>query len=35
MGTLGSNCLYNIDHFKLYGVELEAAIRLGERFKAS
>jgi outer membrane receptor for ferrienterochelin and colicin len=35
MGTLGSNCLYNIDHFKLYGVELEAAIRLGERFKAT
>jgi len=35
MGTLGSNCLYNIDHFKLYGAELEAAIRLGERFRAT
>jgi len=34
-GTLGSNCLYNIDHFKLYGVELEAAIHLGERFRAT
>jgi len=32
---LGSDCLYNIDHFKLYGAELEAAIRLGERFRAT
>ena len=35
MGTLGSNCLYNIDHFKLYGAELEAAIRLGDKFRAT
>lgn len=32
---LGSNCLYNIDHFKLYGVELEATIPLGEKFRAT
>lgn len=31
----GSNCLYNIDHFELYGGELEAAIRLGERLRAT
>jgi iron complex outermembrane receptor protein len=34
-GTLGSNCLYNIDHFKLYGIELEASFHLGERFRAT
>ena len=32
---IGSDCLYNIDHFKLYGVEIEAAIRLGKRFRAT
>ncbi|HDH87168.1 MAG TPA: TonB-dependent receptor [Desulfobacteraceae bacterium] len=32
---IGSNCLYNIDHFKLYGGEIEAAVRLGERFRAT
>jgi iron complex outermembrane receptor protein len=34
-GTLSSNCLYNIDHFRLYGAELEATIPLGERFLAT
>jgi len=34
-GTLGSNCLFNIDHFKLYGIEFEAAIRLGNRFQGT
>ncbi len=33
--AFGSNCLYNIDSFKLYGAELEAAIRLRERFRAT
>ncbi len=33
--AFGSNCLYNIDHFKLYGAELEAAIRLGDKFRAT
>ena len=33
--AFGSNCLYNIDHFKLYGVELEATINLGKRFRAT
>lgn len=32
---LGSDCLYNIDHVKLYGAELEASIRLGDRFRAT
>jgi outer membrane receptor protein involved in Fe transport len=32
---LGSDCLYNIDHFKLYGAELEASIKLGDRFSAT
>ena len=32
---IGSNCLYNIDHFKLYGGEIEAAIRLGEKFRVT
>ncbi|GAB6163945.1 hypothetical protein JCM12298_31050 [Desulfothermus naphthae] len=32
---IGSNCLYNIDHFKLYGFEIEAAVRLGERLRAT
>ncbi|VBB41523.1 TonB-dependent receptor (fragment) [uncultured Desulfatiglans sp.] len=32
---LGSGCLYNIDHFKLYGGELEAAVRLGPRLRAT
>jgi len=32
---LGSDCLYNIDHFKLYGAEVEATIRLGGRFRAT
>jgi iron complex outermembrane receptor protein len=27
---LGSNCLYNIPHFKLYGGEIEASLRLGK-----
>lgn len=35
MGTFGSNCLYNIDHVKLYGAELEAAIHLGEKCTAT
>jgi iron complex outermembrane receptor protein len=35
MGTLGSNCLYNIDHVKLYGAELEAAIHPGEKCTAT
>ena len=26
---IGSDCLYNIPHFKLYGGEIEASIRLG------
>jgi len=30
----GSNCLYNIPHFKLYGGEIEASIRLG-RFQGT
>ena len=32
---VGSECLYNIDHVKLYGGELEAAIQLGNRFRAT
>lgn len=32
---LGSSCLYNIDHFKLYGGELEGAVRLGPRLRAT
>jgi outer membrane receptor protein involved in Fe transport len=32
---VGSDCLYNIDHVKLYGGELEAAIRVGERFRGT
>ncbi len=32
---IGSNCLYNIDHFKLYGFEIETAIRLGRRLRAT
>jgi len=31
----GSNCIYNIDHVKLYGGEIEATITLGERFRAT
>ncbi|EFK10357.1 conserved hypothetical protein [delta proteobacterium NaphS2] len=31
---LGSNCLYNIPHFKLYGGEIEASLRLG-RFQGT
>ncbi len=31
----GSNCLYNIDHVKLYGGELEASVKLGTRFHAT
>ena len=31
----GSNCLYNIDHVKLYGVELEAALRITHRLRAT
>jgi len=27
--------LYNIDHFKLYGFEIETAIRLGRRLRAT
>ena len=32
---LGSNCLYNIPHVKLYGLELEGTVRLGKRFQAT
>jgi iron complex outermembrane receptor protein len=32
---LGSACLYNIDHFKLYGGELEATVRLWDRLNAT
>jgi outer membrane receptor protein involved in Fe transport len=32
---LGSNCLYNIDRFKLYGAELEATVPLGKKFRAT
>ncbi len=32
---LGSDCLYNIPHVKLYGFELEASLRLGKRFQAT
>jgi len=35
MGTPGSDCLYNIDHVKLYGAELEAAIRIRDTFRAT
>lgn len=31
----GSDCLYNIDHVELYGGELEASIRLGQRFRGA
>ena len=31
----GSDCLYNIDHVKLYGVELEAALRITDRLRAT
>lgn len=33
--VIGSNCLYNIDHVKLYGGELEAAIHIGDKFRAT
>ncbi len=33
--AFGSNCLYNIDHFELYGAELEAAIHIGKKFRAT
>ena len=33
--AFNSACLYNIDHFKLYGAELEASIRLGDGFRAT
>ncbi len=32
---LGSDCLYNIPHVRLYGLELEASLRLGRRFRAT
>ena len=32
---LGTNCLYNIDEVRLYGAELEVAMRLSERFRAT
>jgi iron complex outermembrane receptor protein len=32
---LGSDCLYNVDHYKLYGGELELALRLGDNFRAT
>lgn len=32
---LGSNCLYNIDHMRLYGGELEASMVLGRRLRAT
>ncbi len=31
---MGSDCLYNIDHMKLHGFEVEASVRLGKRFRA-
>ena len=31
----GTDCLCNIDHVKLYGGELEATIKLGDRFRAT
>ena len=32
---MGSNCLYNIDHLNLYGGELEASLKIGQRFQAN
>ncbi len=32
---MGSNCLYNIDHVKLYGGELEASFKLEKYFHAT
>ena len=32
---MGSDCLYNIPHVRLYGFELEGALRLGKRFQAT
>ncbi len=32
---LGSNCLYNTDNVRLYGGELELALKLGDRFRAT
>ncbi len=32
---LGSNCLYNTDHVRLYGAELELAYNLKDRFRAT
>lgn len=29
---MGSDCLYNIDHVKLFGGELEASVQLNQRF---
>ena len=32
---LGSDCLYNIPHVRIYGAEFEAGLRLGKRFQAT
>ena len=32
---MGSDCLYNIPHVKLYGFELEGTVRLGKKFQAT
>jgi iron complex outermembrane receptor protein len=32
---LGSDALYNIPHVRLYGIETEASLRLGKRFRAT
>lgn len=32
---LGSDCLFNIPHVKLYGIEMEASLRLGKRFQST
>lgn len=32
---LGSNAIYNTDHVRLYGIELELALKLGDRFRAT
>ncbi len=32
---IGSNCLFNIDSFKHYGIELELSAQLGDRFRAT
>lgn len=34
-GIKDSDCVYNIDHVRLYGGELEAAIHLADKFRAT